>query len=132
MGAGVPAWLAWVLLRRMSREFVPLFLTGIFEGLFTFILALLFGISGTGNTGSYGRHLLPAETRGAIAPVRGNVPRISNKSASSNVSRGPILPVFTNSLPTTRIAILVSRGAADSGEKPKSRGANAYEDGERG
>ena len=47
MGAGVPAWLAWVLLRRMSREFVPHILTGIFEGPFTFKLALLFEIRGT-------------------------------------------------------------------------------------
>ena len=50
-------------------------------------------MTGTENPGVYKRHLLPAATRGAIAPVRGNVPRISNKSASLKVNGPSKMPV---------------------------------------
>ena len=67
--------------------------TGIFRPPFTSKLDLLFEISGTENTGSYKRRLLPAETRGTIAPVRENLTRISNKSVSLKVKGGLDLPV---------------------------------------
>ena len=99
---GFPPLSAAPRLTRMAIRVVgkPLAKTGKIRPPFTSKLALLFEITGTENPGVYKRHLLPAETKGAIAPVRGNVPRIPNKSANlevNDLSKMPVKKCGTNS-----------------------------------